>query len=50
MPPWVIGQLHMAYAWQVLRNGGRQFAFHALGVVNVVLQERIVCVHLVQNR
>jgi hypothetical protein len=38
----VVGQLDVGDARQVLLHGGGQLAFHALHVVDVVLQEQVV--------
>ncbi len=46
----VVGKLHMANARQVLLRRGGQFTFHALGVVQVVLHEGVVCANLVEDR
>ena len=40
--PRIVGELHMPDACQVLGKRRRELAFHALGVVDVVLNEQVV--------
>jgi hypothetical protein len=49
MAAWVVGQPHMAAAVQMAAERGRHLAFHALGVVKVVLQPGVARAHLVQQ-
>ncbi|MCY1537389.1 hypothetical protein D9M68_728800 [compost metagenome] len=44
-----VGELHVRDAWQQVADGVAQLAFHALRVVDVVLQEHVVGAHFVHQ-
>jgi hypothetical protein len=45
----VVCKLHVSNSRKVPLDGGTEFAFHPLGVIDVVLYECVICADIIQD-